>query len=970
MSSIFEERKKNSLVNGVNKAKANPADKNKIIKKAVEDYIQYNRIEICIDDTWKQEYVRQRTRYTSNASFLTLDEDEDIPLKTNLIDDKQEYLQDGADKRSVHAYNIVEDNKHNIFFVEKTTRAGGTTSFVKNSIENGEKFLLIAPTNKIAKGTVQDAKKFCSKDALIQHVHPNSACKYVQEMKLDDEKYEELPFILLPEECSECDSVLTCEMNEILVTESNKYLPDEPTCDGYTITYTKAIMMASQFGNLVYDGDGDDHINLDEEDDEKSEDNKKDFRKTKIIRKSIYKIINDVQTVIIDEFHSFFNGKISSVNLSEFDIEDYNLIMKSDNNKELFPEIIGMLENFGKTQNEINELLKVIESNQEKYVREKVEKGKIESKKDYYTETFENPRPINRKSDTPGLILREIENIIWNKIGLDMDKVLQLYKIVDIVSSEIIFINFNKKNNITISALKIYQIEAFENFIRELVRRRKTVLITTATPIYYDYEKLLHPEREDLDGMNLVTFGEGGDPKKTNENMYIFPDRKKFEPDDNPCKNKYVLNKIKFLIDTFGISKCMIVAGNKIKTGQLEKELKKMGCEFDEEKGDKVYYYRSSELMGVSSSKRIFISVDIAYSPLDSYDLFVHFYKAIANQSDFIKQLYFEHVYADTWQAWSRAKDPEGKEASIVMTFGVRADNCKNVSIHGVNKQVIVTEPSKSGKGKRIDVIPEPDNITKPNVIEEENHQKSVLKILHYKENYIANKDSLFNNYVNTFGDTTFAEKISNFKNQFAIEKESPLSLNKAEILNEFFISEGYDYTINGSSIDGINVTSDDIHNHLNGKTSISAHSLSKSNKMMWVRLEVDENQMSSLHGLFLLMDIPSFVEKVNDTYKIWILLTETDASVIDKFAKEAIKKAGFNVEGDGKVVRSSAIMKRNKNKKQKGVEVLLPFSSDSKIWINGTFTDEFDDMVVCPVSINEIDMPYPELEAYDDEAF
>jgi hypothetical protein len=24
----------------------------------------------------------------------------------------------------------------------------------------------------------------------------------------------------------------------------------------------------------------------------------------------------------------------------------------------------------------------------------------------------------------------------------------------------------------------------------------------------------------------------------------------------------------------------------------------------------------------------------------------------------------------------------------------------------------------------------------------------------------------------------------------------------------------------------------------------------------------------------------------------------------------------------------------------------------------------------VCPVSINEVDMPYPELEAYDDESF
>ena len=115
------------------------------------------------------------------------------------------------------------------------------------------------------------------------------------------------------------------------------------------------------------------------------------------------------------------------------------------------------------------------------------------------------------------------------------------------------------------------------------------------------------------------------------------------------------------------------------------------------------------ETMGVTSDSRIMIAIGIAHKPSNAFD-------AISKDSIRSKILLNESVHCDTWQAWSRVKDPNGKDESIVFALGCCVEDCRNVVKWGFNRTLDISE-NKNGEKKKITVSCETGTITTPKIL-------------------------------------------------------------------------------------------------------------------------------------------------------------------------------------------------------------------------------------------------------------
>ena len=93
-------------------------------------------------------------------------------------------------------------------------------------------------------------------------------------------------------------------------------------------------------------------------------------------------------------------------------------------------------------------------------------------------------------------------------------------------------------------------------------------------------------------------------------------------------------------------------------------------------------YYRSSNTMGVESDRRTIIAVGLAEVPKNAYD-------CIADSYSESQSIRVGSVDAATWQAWSRAKDPEGQALSEVYCIGARTEDIQRVVTWGPGRCVV-----------------------------------------------------------------------------------------------------------------------------------------------------------------------------------------------------------------------------------------------------------------------------------------
>lgn len=358
-----------------------------------------------------------------------------------------------------------------------------------------------------------------------------------------------------------------------------------------------------------------------------------------------------------------------------------------------------------------------------------------------------------------------------------------------------------------------------------------------------------------------------------------------------------------------------------------------------------ITYYKATDTMGVESEKRICIAIGAAQKPANAFDAITE----SREQSDILKE---EAMHCDTWQAWSRVKDPSGKEKSIVFALGINEQECKNIVTWG-NKREVKIHKNKEKKTKNKSIVVNCDKeITKPKTVALHNYSdylslaydwKQPIKKINLSSEKCDNSDREFP--INTF--------MGNVLSKTTQHSEVRLVFSESELLDEFI--NRYDafaeQTHNGKAFFKVpaTVTPQLLQNHADGKITIGAYTLNLDNKVRWICYDVDahrnkednestikEKQMKSetdkntICKFFENRNIPYILECSGTpySYHIWVLLEPVNGFVAKDFAESILKFLDLNHEsfpkqgklkdkqGYGNLVKLPlAINKKNGNK-------------------------------------------------------
>jgi hypothetical protein len=133
----------------------------------------------------------------------------------------------------------------------------------------------------------------------------------------------------------------------------------------------------------------------------------------------------------------------------------------------------------------------------------------------------------------------------------------------------------------------------------------------------------------------------------------------------------------------------------------IKKALKEKNVYIEDHEID---YYNSRYSIGVECDYRVIITVGLAYKPANTFDV-------VAEDSESSYTMLQETVHADTFQAISRAKDPQGKKDSFVFMLGSNLDDVENVVKWGVTR-IVRSDMSKKRRSAEVIIRSEP--IAKP----------------------------------------------------------------------------------------------------------------------------------------------------------------------------------------------------------------------------------------------------------------
>jgi len=290
------------------------------------------------------------------------------------------------------------------------------------------------------------------------------------------------------------------------------------------------------------------------------------------------------------------------------------------------------------------------------------------------------------------------------KYNLEMNDILQLYTMMSIVLSPVISVNGIRDKGITEVCLSVVD-KTFESMIRSFVmsmqRPGKRIMLTSATICSFDHGNLFKAHMQP----RKITFGEGGDPLDTNAKMLILADSKRYHAigrESRYNKEEEIVFKIRTILEIYGDSECMIITISQKEANKLMMALNKAGHSHP------VKYYKAPETMGVSAKERVMIAVGVANKPSNAYDV-------ITTNTEDSKVMLHEAVHADTWQAWSRVKDPSGKEESLIFALGCNFEECEALTHWRYDRKVCI-QKTPNGYKKQVDVICGNEVITKPEI--------------------------------------------------------------------------------------------------------------------------------------------------------------------------------------------------------------------------------------------------------------
>ncbi len=830
------------------------------------------------------------------------------------------------DNRIATAYNLLNANKRGSFLVHKTTRAGCTTALVAESLNRKEKFLVVVPTNKIADKTViADSIKYSDNETCdIIHIPSNHACVKNQELCEEYPDLAKLPILPLAEKCTECDEYHTCPVTRILHAENE--------VDGVAITYQKlvALMLASN-------------------------------SRPNTTAETVLKTLAKMHNVVFDEIHEIQYGKATSLvlyNDSKKDkwlsTEKYIPVMVD------FEHIRKTVANFSMLKDEEdvkNAILQTYNNTfDENYYRHKLSKT-VENQ---YCEDFGDDEGKTKiiMSTYSEIIKLTIER---KKYNMSIGDILELYKILNIVmSGRVVIHGVRDRGKAKIMMVAVDQMynNMLKSYVMSIQNKAARTLLTSATICSHDYDQYFLGAT----GPRSVTFGQGGDPMSTNSKMLIVADTKKYHvtgKNSRYNKKEEILERITTLLDMYGDENCIIITLSIREANDLENDLKAFNH------SHQVTYYKSPEMMGVSADARVMIAVGVADKPTNSFD-------AICETKKESLILREEALHCDTWQAWSRVKDPAGKVPSLVFAMGCNVEQCKNIVTWGYGRKVEIGEYSLRQK-KKVNVIMKKHNITMPAVIKCKDFKTALLDAAKHKQpkninfqlkNLVSDKVP---NLLITYSIRRFDQKTDTRNLQCEIIK---LLINRSDVYAEQGRDGSY-FKVHGNISDKL------LQNHVDGRITIGTYTLNNANEVKWICFDIDAHIKAGTSDEEILkvqqsadmdkdkmctyldsMDIPYMLEASGSahSYHVWLFLDPVKANKAKMFGKMIMKEAGIKCE----LFPKQCTVKRTGY----GNLVKMPFAinkkngGQSRIFVDGEFVHEFDSYEVGIIDLSEYEVP------------
>lgn len=782
---------------------------------------------------------------------------------------------------------------------------------VAESMNREESFLVVVPTNAIADETViGDSIKYSDEvGKKVIHIPSNHACVKNEEMCEKWPDLKKLPILPLADKCTECEHYSTCPVTEIVRPGRH---------DGIAITYQKlAALMIAMSG-------------------------RPNTTAEKVIEK-----ISTVKNFIFDEVHEIqYKRSISLCVYDNSKKEKHIDLSKYVRLVENFPYLRSVVAQFSMFMDEQRTKMSIFEmynnAESEQYYRYKLSKV-IEN---HYTEIG-----VEDKTKATMAVYGELIELTKKRknYSLHMSDILDLYKIHCIITSERVVVHaIRDKGHVKVNLVAIDQMftDMLKSYMMSIQNKPARIILTSATICSHDYDSYF------IQGTKVQNklFGNGGDPMNTNAKMLILADSKKYGTTGRNStynKKEEILEKIAAILERYGDDDCIIIAMSINEAKVLEKDLDKFGHPHN------VTYYKAPSMMGVSSKARVMIAVGAAEKPTNAFD-------AICQTKEESLILREEAVHCDTWQAWSRVKDPAGKVPSLVFALGCSYDDCVNATNWGYNRRIIM-ESYKQKLGYKF-YVSCTASITKPFVMK----CNDFATMLEEAERHKLPKY----NFACIYSKNPIYTYIGKFKYNYAkIYSQSDL-LRLFAFRDDVYAEQGTD----GSYFKVVAKVSDELlQNHIDGKITIGVYTLNTENKVRWLCFDVDahpkenesdsdilqkqqkaEQEKNALCKFFDDFEIPYLLEASGTpySYHIWLFLKPVEAIKAREFGKDVLKHLGIkkmevfpkqvkiNSHGYGNLVKLP-LAKHRKNGLQ------------SKLFINGTWTREFEEIEVGAVDIS-----------------
>jgi hypothetical protein len=816
------------------------------------------------------------------------------------------------------AFNIYENFPMGNYQIHKTTRAGCTTALVAESLNRDENFLCVVPTNWIAdKTVVVDSKKYSDVgSAEVIHIPANHECLINKQLCEDCPDLKQLPILPLAGSCSKCAQSEQCEVTAVL---------RKPDAKGYVVTYKKiaALMMASVSRPNTQAG-------------------------------QVLEVLNNVKNLILDEIHD-----IQFTESTSFTVYDDHVF-----NRVNLEKYIPMMSNFTYMCRVITQFNFIMGEQKIKNSIHEVLGGAQDE--DYWKHHLN----ISLKNPSPGIVDGENETKVivgaYNEIieltterkmyNLEMRDILDLYDMMSIVMSDVIAITAIREQGIikiNLAAIDQTTTKMIQSYTMSMQSENRRIFLTSATICSYDYGKMfmggLKPKK--------VSFGIGGDPMSTNSKMLILADSKKYHViGRNSTYNKQdeIIERIIKILDMYGDSDCIIIVLNPREAMKLEAVLKELGHPH------KVTYYKAPEMMGVSSDARVMIAIGIANKPSNAFDV-------VTTNTVESKRMLYESVHCDTWQAWSRVKDPAGKVPSVIFALGCTVEECEAITTWGYNRTVEVS-PYTERQKKTIKVKCENGIISSPLIRKCKNFDEMTKEGSLHKLCKVS------------------PEKSENLLIYYIIRrfcKKTGETLHSSTGLIKRVLNRPDAYALQNSTVGYYKVKSPvsdiTIQKHLSGSLTIGAYQFNPENQVKWVCFDIDshapknvveteddikardekaETDMKRMCNFFKISDVPFLLEKSGSphSYHIWVFVNPVDGMKAKQFGIDVKKETGIDCEVFPKQAQIG--------KDGYGNLVKVPLATHqihkthSEILVNGEFVRDFKDLKIEILDLSNYPVP------------